>query len=67
MYLKKLKIDGKFKINNFKYQYGPWVIVAGASEGLGADFAPIGSFEDRTEEDLLKIIDVNIKAPLIMV
>ncbi|MBI9099351.1 MAG: SDR family NAD(P)-dependent oxidoreductase [Spirochaetaceae bacterium] len=136
MYLKKLKIDGKSKINIFKFQYGPWAIVAGASEGLGAAFAeslayrglnlvllarrkeklmalseklskeygveiivyaldlgdiqklrefyrglnkeigllvynaafaPIGSFEDRTEEDLLKIIDVNIKAPLIMV
>lgn len=122
-------------MTNFKSKYGPWALVAGASEGLGASFAeglakrginliliarrldkleelayqlhstyavevevysldlgdfkalknlisglsqaigllvynaaysPIGYFEDITEEDLSKIIDVNIKTPMLM-
>jgi short-subunit dehydrogenase len=120
---------------DFKTKYGPWAIVAGASEGLGAAFAealakrglnliliarrieklevlssalrntyqidirfhsidlsdlsqikqfvsqletdifllvynaaysPIGYFEDIPEENLYKIIDVNIRAPLLL-
>ena len=119
----------------FKIKYGPWAIVAGASEGLGAAFAealamrglnliliarraeklaelasrlsnnyevevrsqtldladfqktkqfflqlnmdigllvynaaysPIGYFKDISEEDLEKIVDVNIKTPLLL-
>ena len=120
---------------DFKSKYGPWAIVAGASEGLGAAFAeelakrglnliliarrleklevlsnnlrdkyqieikyhsldlsdiaqtkhfvsqlevnigllvynaayaPIGYFEDISEENLAKIVDVNVKAPLLL-
>lgn len=120
---------------DFKTKYGPWAIVAGASEGLGAAFAevlakrhlnlvliarridklevlsnklrdkyqieiichsidlmdfqqtkrfvsqlslnigllvynaayaPIGYFEDISEQDLHKIVDVNIKTPLLL-
>jgi uncharacterized protein len=120
---------------DFKSKYGPWAIVAGASEGLGAAFseelakrglnliliarrieklevlsnnlrnkyqieikyhsldltdfeqtknfvsqlkanigllvynaayAPIGYFEDISEENLVKIVDVNVKAPLLL-
>lgn len=120
---------------NFKEKYGPWALVAGASEGLGAAFAedlakrglnliliarrreklellaiklrkkylveiniytvdlsdyqetkkviskadlniglliynaayaPISYFEDLAEEDLSKIVDVNIKSPLLI-
>jgi len=120
---------------SFKEKYGPWALVAGASEGLGAAFAedlakrglnlmliarrrekleflaiklrkkysveiniysvdlsdyqetkkviykadlniglliynaayaPISYFEDLTEEDLSKIVDVNIKTPLML-
>ena len=122
-------------MQDFKSKYGPWAIVAGASEGLGAAFAeelakrglnlilvarrlekleelsdnlkfkyqieikcysidladykqiknfeshigsnigllvynaafaPIGYFENVSEENLLKIVDVNIKAPLLL-
>lgn len=122
-------------MDDFKAKYGPWAIVAGASEGLGAAFAeglakrglnliliarraeklealskqlahdyqiavkiqsldlanfqnakhflsqlefdigllvynaayaPIGYFEDLSEGDLDKIVDVNIKAPLLL-
>ena len=122
-------------MTDFKTKYGPWAIVAGASEGLGAAFAealakrgvnlilmarrldklellaaelkniykievkyhavdlgdfqqtkllvsqlectigllvynaayaPIGYFEDIAEEDLSKIVDVNIKTPLLL-
>ena len=122
-------------MNDFKSKYGPWAIVAGASEGLGAAFAeelakrglnlvliarrlvklealsnnlrnkyqieikyhsidladfaqtkhfvsrletnigllvynaayaPIGYFENISEENLIKIVDVNIKAPLLL-
>jgi short-subunit dehydrogenase len=122
-------------MHDFKSQYGPWAIVAGASEGLGAAFAeelakrglnlillarrldklqvlsdklkskyqieikhhsidlsdheqtryfvsqlgkkigllvynaayaPIDYFENISEEDLIKIVDVNIKAPLML-
>jgi uncharacterized protein len=121
-------------MHDFKSKYGPWAIVAGASEGLGAAFAealakrglnliliarrlgklellsnnlrnkyqieikhhsldlsdfeqtkhfvsqlevniglliynaayaPIGYFENISEEDLIKIVDVNIRAPLL--
>ena len=121
-------------MHDFKSKYGPWAIVAGASEGLGAAFAeelakrglnliliarrlgklealsnrlrnqyqieikyhaldladfaqtkhfvsglesnigllvynaaysPIGYFENISEEDLTKIVDVNIKTPLL--
>lgn len=121
--------------NRFKGQYGPWALVAGASEGLGAAFSealairglnlvlvarnedklrafgqslqnrhpvevvchpldladqadlknfaeglreeigllvynaaysPIGYFKDISVEDLGKIVDVNVKAPLIL-
>ncbi|MGZ4061415.1 MAG: SDR family NAD(P)-dependent oxidoreductase [Bacteroidia bacterium] len=120
---------------DFKSKYGPWAIVAGASEGLGAAFAeelanrglnliliarrseklevlskdlkekypidikchmadladlvqtkhlvsqleknigllvynaayaPIGHFETIAEEDLIKIVDVNVRSPLMM-
>ncbi|HNW89416.1 MAG TPA: SDR family NAD(P)-dependent oxidoreductase [Bacteroidales bacterium] len=120
---------------DFKSKYGPWALVAGASEGLGAAFAeelakrgmnlfliarrleklevlsndlikkyqieikvhsldladsaqikhfvsqlevnigllvynaayaPIGYFENISEENLIKIVDVNIKAPLLL-
>jgi short-subunit dehydrogenase len=122
-------------MQDFKFKYGPWALVAGASEGLGAAFAeelakrgmnliliarrldklkvlsdelsnkykieikyhsldlsdfeqtknfisqleinigllvynaayaPIGYFENISEEDLIKIVDVNIKAPLLL-
>lgn len=122
-------------MNDFKTKYGPWAIVAGASEGIGAAFAealakrqlnlvliarrfdklevlsnnlrdkyqietlchsidladfqetkrfvsqlslnvgllvynaayaPIGYFEDISEKDLNKIVDVNIKTPLLL-
>jgi uncharacterized protein len=122
-------------MHDFKSKYGPWAIVAGASEGLGAAYAedlakrglnliliarrldklevlsnnlinkyqieikyqsldledfeqtkhfvsplglnigllvynaayaPIGYFENISEEDLIKIVDVNIKAPLLL-
>lgn len=122
-------------MRDFKSKYGPWAIVAGASEGLGAAFAeelakrginliliarglgklealasslrnkyhieiqyqsldladvvqtkyfvsqlevnigllvynaayaPIGYFENISEENLVKIVDVNIKAPLLL-
>ena len=122
-------------MTDFKTKYGPWALVAGASEGLGAAFAetlakrglnliliarrldklaelaaelkntykievnyyavdladfqqpkllvsqlefpigllvynaayaPIGYFEDIAEEDLSKIVDVNIKTPLLL-
>ena len=122
-------------MQDFKTKYGPWAIVAGASEGLGAAFAeglakrglnliliarrldkleelayqlnttysvevevysldladfkavknlvsqlqqaigllvynaayaPIGYFENISEEDLGKIVDVNIKTPLLL-
>jgi len=122
-------------MHDFESKYGPWAIVAGASEGLGAAFAeelakrglnliliarrldklevlsnnlrnkyqieikylsldladfeqtkhfvsqldinigllvynaayaPIGYFENISEEDLIKIVDVNIKAPLLL-
>ncbi len=122
-------------MNDFKLKYGPWAIIAGASEGLGAAFAeslakrgvnlvliarrldkleelkitltddyqieiklisidlsdfqlarqfvskldediglliynaaysPISYFKDIEEEDLSKIVDVNIKTPLML-
>ena len=122
-------------MDDFKSKYGPWALVAGASEGLGAAFAeelakrglnliliarrieilealstrlinkyrieieyqsidladfaatryfisrleanigllvynaayaPIGYFENVSEVDLIKIVDVNIKAPLLL-
>jgi uncharacterized protein len=122
-------------MQDFKFKYGPWALVAGASEGLGAAFAeelakrgmnliliarrldklkvlsdelsnkykieikyhsldlsdfeqtknfisqleinigllvynaayaPIGYFENISEEDLIKIVDVNIKTPLLL-
>ena len=123
------------RLSNFKKTYGPWALVAGASEGLGAAyaealakrglnlilcarrldklealsesikslypveihclqldladlestrqaigalnqeiglmvfnaaFAPIGLFANQTTEDLLKVVDVNAKAPLLL-
>ena len=122
-------------MDNFTKKYGPWALIAGASEGIGAAFAwqlaakglnllllarrleklealaaniktkhnvdirciqvdlgnlakiqaltdsfteeiglliynaaysPIGPFATRSEEDLLKVADVNVKAPLVL-
>jgi short-subunit dehydrogenase len=83
---------------DFKTKYGPWAIVAGASEGLGAAFAEALAkrglnliliarrieklevlssalrntyqidirFHSIDLSDLYKIIDVNIRAPLLL-
>ena len=107
-------------ITDFRSTYGPWALVAGASEGLGAAYAealakrgldliliarrqekldalaenlikkysikdtlaqvnlpigllvynaayaPIGEFESIAADDLAKVVDVNIKAPLLL-